>query len=116
MKCSFKLSKRSMKVDKLGRSKMSMRMSMSVSWITSYSYKHGTDATRHLEPMEWVKFLARNFASGHWVQTNLPTFFKQKCHFLSGSVHFFLNVRTPFKISRHAPGLLYHFHFVFFCK
>ena len=54
----FKLSKRPMKVDKLGGSKMSMRMLMSVSWIKSYFYTHGVGTTQHLEPMEWVKFKA----------------------------------------------------------
>ena len=44
--------------DKLGGSKMSMRMSMSVFWITSYFYMHGMGATQHLETMEWVKFKA----------------------------------------------------------
>ena len=58
MKCSFKLSKRTTKVDKLGGSKMSMRMSMSASCIKSYIYTHGVGATQHHEPMEWAKFKA----------------------------------------------------------
>ena len=37
---------------------MSMRMSMSVSWIKSYLYTHGVGATQHHEPIEWVKFKA----------------------------------------------------------
>ena len=58
VKCSFELSKRPVKVDKLGGSKMSVRMLMSVSWIKSYFYTHGVGKTQHLEPMEWVKFKA----------------------------------------------------------
>ena len=30
----------------------------SVSWITSHFYTHRVDATKHLEPMEWVNFQA----------------------------------------------------------
>ena len=47
-----------LKDDKLEGSKMSVGMSMSVSWITSYFYTHRVGATQHLEPMEWVKFQA----------------------------------------------------------
>ena len=50
-----------MKVDKLGGSKMSMRMLMSVSWVTSYFDTHGVGATQHLDPMEWVKFKVETF-------------------------------------------------------
>ena len=47
-----------LKDDKLEGSKMSVGMSMSVSWITSYFYTHRVGTTQHLEPMEWVKFQA----------------------------------------------------------
>ena len=40
---------------------MSMRMLMSVSWVTSYFDTHGVGATQHLDPMEWVKFKVETF-------------------------------------------------------
>ena len=52
-----------MKVDKLGGSKMSMTMLMSVFSITSYFYTHGVGAAQHPEPMEWVKFQAHTVVS-----------------------------------------------------
>ena len=64
MKCSFKLSKRPMKIDKLGGSKMSVRMLMRVYWITSYFYIHLVGAIQHLEPMERLTFPARTAMRG----------------------------------------------------
>ena len=68
---------------------MSMRMSMSVSLITPYFYLHEEEATQHPETMERIKFLTCTIGRSSGVQTNHPHFFKQKCHFLSGSVLFF---------------------------
>ena len=68
---------------------MSMRMSISVSLIIPYFYLHEEEATQHLETMEWIKFLRRTIGRSSGVQTNTPHFFKQKCHFLNGSVLFF---------------------------
>ena len=75
-----------------------MRILMSAAWITSYFYMLGMDATQHLKPMEWVKFLERTVARSSLGAREPSPFLQEEVSLFKRQCPFLSKFKAPLKI------------------